>query len=365
LPFNYRSTEEIVKLGNIIRAMNEDELQAKPVKKPNKHSIKVYSEKSSNAEGDLVIRIISQLLEHGYKPSDITVICRSTNFINTVLERHLIEKNFPYQILAGNAVSFHESNAVNIFMSMIGVLSDPKNMVAFTTLIPYMNGMGEFKRLKGGFESVGKNAAEYTKLILKLRRPNVSTGKKLDATVMAFYNAIVGLRVAVKSKEPFTDVLMALYEIHFKFIKDKYRVTNSQFGRIRGTVMNFINDYLEQYRTKALKDALQDLVLNVTGYDPEDDGDVISLSTVHAQKGLESKVSIVCGFRTFNGLQDLGDEKNVLYVQLSRAIEKLIIVRSKCLRKANSSVIEGKENPYLAYLLDAWEAKTQEQDLWL
>jgi DNA helicase-2/ATP-dependent DNA helicase PcrA len=366
LPFNYRSTEDIVKLGNIIRAMNEDELQAKPVKGPDKHSIKVYTEKSSNSEGVLAIRIISQLLDHGYKPSDITVICRSTNFINTVLERHLIEKNFPYQILAGNNVSFHESNAVNIFMSMIGVLADPKNMVAFTTLIPYMNGMGEFKRLKGGFESVGKNAQEYIKLILKLRRPNVSTGKSLDAKVMEFYNAIVSLRVAVKSKEPFTDVLAELYEIHFKFIKDRYRVKNSQFGRIRGTVMNFINDYLDQYKTKSLKDALCDLVLNVTSYDPENDGDVITLSTVHAQKGLESKVSIVCGFRTFNVLQDLGDEKNIMYVQLSRAIEKLILIRSRCLRKANASVIEGKENPHITALMEMWEASKQEQDeLWL
>ena len=355
LPYNYRSIKEIVDLGNVIRELNEDELRAKTVKDSNKHSVKVYTEKKSNLEGYLAIKIIKQLLHHGYKLSDITVICRSTNFLNAVLERHLIESNLPYQILAGNNVSFHESNSVNIFMSMIALLVDPKNMVSFTTLIPYMNGMGDFKRVKGGMEVIGKNAEEYTNLILKLKKPYVTTGKKLDSAVHSFYNDIIALRAALKSKEPFTDVLDEMFELHFKYIKEKYRVKNSQFARIRSTVMNFVNDYLEQYKTKKLKDALHDLVLNVTSYDPENDGDVITLSTVHAQKGLESKVTIACGFRTFNTLEDLGDESNILYVQLSRAIEKLIIIRSNCLRKANGKVIEGKENPHLVKTLDIWE----------
>lgn len=362
LPFNYRSTKEIVDFGNVIRGLANDNLVAKPVKGSNKHSVKLYTEKKSNLEGNLVVKLIEKLRDH-YKLSDITVICRSTNFINTVIERHLIEHNIPYHILAGNNVSFHESNSVNIFISMIALLVDPKNMIAFTTLIPYMNGMGEFKRNRGNMEVLGKNAEMYNKLILKLKTPYVTTGKALDKNVHNFYNDIHSLRAAVKS-DTFLEILESMYELHFKYIKDKYRVTNSQYGRIKSTIMNFINDYFDKYKNKKLKEALHDLILNINSYDPdESEKDYVTLSTVHAQKGLESKVTIACGFRSFSIMEDLGDESNILYVQLSRAIEKLIIVRSECLRKANGSVIEGKENPHLVKTVNHWTSE-EEFDPW-
>jgi hypothetical protein len=100
-------------------------------------------------------------------------------------------------------------------------------------------------------EIVGKNAQEYTKLILKLKRPDVTTGKPaLDAKVHEYYRDIQALRSAVRTKEPFTDVLDQMFEIHFKYIKEKYRVKNSQFGRIRSTVMNFVNDFLDTHKSK-------------------------------------------------------------------------------------------------------------------
>lgn len=350
LPYNYRSTKEIVELGNIIRSQADDELEAIPVGKSNKHSVKVYDVRLTAGEGALVYRLVTALLEAGYKRSDITVISRSTNFLNTVVEKTLIENNVPYQILAGNNTNFHDSNSINLMFGMIGVLANPNNLVAYTSIIPFLNGMGEFKRLRGGFERMGKTAEKYINLILKLKRVNVKVGR-LDSVVLGMYEEITALRIQVKQGEPFEAILDALYAIHFKYVKEANKITRSQYGRIRGTAMNFINDFLEANKTKSLRHALDDMLINVSDYDPEET-DRLILSTIHAQKGLESKVTIACGFRSYNQLEDLGDDINALYVQMSRAIEKLIVVRSSAVRIANRSVIEGVENPKLTSLLD-------------
>ena len=246
-------------------------------------------------------------------------------------------------------------------MAMIALLVNPNNMMAFTTLVPYMNGMGEFTRQRGGFEKVGKNAAMYMKLMLKHNRANVSTGNaKLDLQVQKFYNAILGKKDRLKAGQSFEYVLDELFAIHGEFVKEAHKIKNSQYIRIRSTVMNFLNDYFdhhnekklvkkefEYFKSKKLRDAILEMLLNVDGYEPEETRDQLTLATVHSQKGLESKVTIACGFRAYGVMDDLGDECNILYVQTSRAIEKLIILRSKTFRRISGGNMEGNENVHL------------------
>lgn len=380
LPNNYRSTKEIVAFGNLVRKHSGDELRAIPKGKSDPNSLKIYVEEKAHLEGKQAVKIIQYLLRHGYKLSDITIISRSSNFLKTVVEKDVISANLPYKILAGmNAVNFHDTNSAVIFMAMIALLVNPNNMMAFTTLVPYMNGMGEFTRQRGGFEKVGKNAAMYMKLMLKHNRANVSTGNaKLDLQVQKFYNAILGKKDRLKAGQSFEYVLDELFAIHGEFVKEAHKIKNSQYIRIRSTVMNFLNDYFdhhnekklvkkefEYFKSKKLRDAILEMLLNVDGYEPEETRDQLTLATVHSQKGLESKVTIACGFRAYGVMDDLGDECNILYVQTSRAIEKLIILRSKTFRRISGGNMEGNENVHLQKVMEMHEgAMSGESSAW-
>ena len=246
--------------------------------------------------------------------------------------------------------------------------------MAFTTLIPFMNGMGEFTRQKGGFEKLGKNGALYTKLILKHNKVGVSTNNtKLDALVCQYYDGIRARLDDLKEGLSFELVLDKLYDLHLQYTKEANKITKKQFYRIRCTVMNFIDDYfdrqnksskepvsgkkLEYLKSKTIKTAIMDMLLNVDGYEPEETADKLTLATVHSQKGLESKITIACGFRAYGEKDDMGDECNILYVQLSRAIEKLIILRSNNFRRMGGYEVDGAENIHLSAIMDIFAGK--------
>lgn len=354
LPYNYRSSKDIVEFGNIVRRLNRDELMALAVKSEDPFSVRIYKEAKASNEGQLVVKIVKELLTK-YQLSDITVISRTTSFINMALERHFIEAKLPYRILAARSRSFHETSAAQIYTNLLALLVNPKNWVAFTSLVPFLQGMGEYRMGLKNQESMGKTAKTYIDLILKYKKATVTVQKKTDELVHEYYFEILKLSKNLNFMDPFV-VLTNLRKLNDEFLKEKFKLTDKQFDRVSRVLLSFINDYLERSRNTNLRDAMQEAVLNLTEYDvKDDDPNRITLSTVHAQKGLESKVSIVCGFRTYSAMTDLGDEGNILYVQVSRAIEKLIIIRSSYIQKQDRSITTGVENAQLVAVLNEAE----------
>lgn len=359
LPYNYRSPPDIVGLGNHVRRLAQDSLQAIAVKPADKNPVHVYCETFAPIEGRQVVNIIQSLLQK-YQLSDITVICRTTRFLTSVLEHRMIAAKIPYRLLASNSRSFMETSAAQIYTNQLALLVNPKNMVAYTSLIPFMKGMGEYTMGLRGKETIGKTAQTYIDLILKHGRALVTTGKKYDQDVHAYYLEMSKLSDELKFMKV-DKALTRLRELNQRFLKEKFHTTDNQFKRIVQTIEGFTDDYFQQNRgVKNVRLAFQDAVLNLTDFDPaHNDPNRVTLSTVHAQKGLESKVSIVCGFRSFRQMPDIGDECNILYVQLSRAIEKLIIVRSKYVQYKE----RGVENPlFTAALEDFNESARQDHD---
>ena len=169
LPYNYRSPPEIVSLGNHVRRLAHDSLQAIAVKPVDKNPVHIYCETFAHIEGRQVVNIIQSLLQK-YQLSDITVICRTTRFLTTVLEHRLISAKIPYRLLASNSRSFMETSAAQIYTNQLALLVNPKNMVAYTSLIPFMKGMGEYTMGLRGKETIGKTAQAYICLLYTSRR---------------------------------------------------------------------------------------------------------------------------------------------------------------------------------------------------
>ena len=78
-----------------------------------------------------------------------------------------------------------------------------------------------------------------------------------------------------------------------------------------------------------------------------DDGNYVTLATVHAVKGLEFKCVFICGLeenilpvsRAVNNDDDMEEERRLMYVAITRAKERLYLTRSK------SRYLYGKREP--------------------
>ena len=96
----------------------------------------------------------------------------------------------------------------------------------------------------------------------------------------------------------------------------------------------------------ALSDYLQQITL-CSDTDEMDDGDYVTIATVHAVKGLEFRCVFFCGLEdnimpTSRALDDpaaLEEERRLMYVAITRAKEKLYLTRSK------SRYLYGRREP--------------------
>ena len=95
------------------------------------------------------------------------------------------------------------------------------------------------------------------------------------------------------------------------------------------TILNFWYGLKEEFKGLSVGKSLEMMILRARDYDKEIDSDKVTIGSIHSFKGLEHKVSIVCGFTSFRPKKDVNNDlANMLYVQCSRAMDKLYVINS-------------------------------------
>ena len=110
-------------------------------------------------------------------------------------------------------------------------------------------------------------------------------------------------------------------------------------GRWRSieSLMGMVRSWQARQPDKSLADYLRAIVLDSRHGDDEDDGDRVTLTTIHAAKGLEWPVCFVVGCqegllphrRVVAESGDVAEERRLLYVAMTRARRSLILTRSR------------------------------------
>jgi DNA helicase-2/ATP-dependent DNA helicase PcrA len=107
-----------------------------------------------------------------------------------------------------------------------------------------------------------------------------------------------------------------------------------------------VDEYCKLNPDATLTDYLQQVTLS-SDTDEMDDGEYVSLATVHAVKGLEYKCVFIVGLeenimpvsRSVGNTEDMEEERRLMYVAITRAKERLYLTRSK------SRYLYGKREP--------------------
>lgn len=334
---NYRSTNNILKAANSVIKNNSEG------KKLNLWSSKRDGElidyircEDEIKEANFVINKIKDLISNGYKYSDIAVLYR-TNAQSRVVEDAFVRNNIPHNIIG--SYYFYNRKEIKDLIAYLKLIYNPCDSVSLERIINVpKRGIGaksiENLRKKATENNISMFDAidsgkelEFKKMILKLQE--FSLNGNLSDLIEEILST-TGLRME--------------YEIN-KSLENEAKVEN--LNEFKTVALMF-----EESGIYDLQTFLENIALVSDRGQYNNDGDEVSIMTLHSAKGLEFNVVFLLGMeeglfphnRSFNSLSDLEEERRLCYVGITRAKEKLYLLsaRQRTIFGKTSGTIESR-----------------------
>lgn len=331
LEHNYRSTNNILSAANEVIKHNTERKDLK-LFSDNGDGVKIkymraYDEKHEIA---LVIDEIKHLLSEGYKNEDIAILYR-TNAQSRAIEDVFLAKGIPYKVFG--SYYFYNRKEIKDLISYLRLIYNPHDEISLRRVINTpKRGIGESaiaaieERAKqqniSMFDALEtRKELEFKEIIEDLikRSESLSLTELIDEVLERF-----GMKKELESSKALED------EIRLENLMEVKSITAS-FEERTGSAN--LGDFLEEVS----------LIADISNH--TEDGDVVTLMTLHSAKGLEFPVVFLVGME--EGLfphnmslmeNNLEEERRLCYVGITRAKERLYLTNAK------RRMLYGKEN---------------------
>ncbi len=340
---NYRSTQTIVRAANSLIEKNERQIRKNVFsEKDAGETILVSQAYSDVEEGEIVVNQIANLkCEHDYGYSEFAILYR-TNAQSRIFEEALRKRGMPYKIYGG--LSFYQRKEIKDAISYFRLVVNPNDEEAFKRIINYpARGIGD--------TTVGKIIAAATannvSLWMVLCEPityGLAINKGTHTKLQGFRELIDGFLSDVSEKNAYeigVDIIRQSGIIN-DVCQDNSPENLSRKENIEELVSG-MNDFCllrqeEGNNNISLVDFLSEVsLLSDQDSDQGDDGEKITLMTVHSAKGLEFRNVFVVGMEenlfpsgmVGNSPRALEEERRLFYVALTRAEEHCFLSYSK------------------------------------
>ena len=339
---NYRSTTMILNAANSVIKHNIERKEVNLFSELGE-GVKVKYLRSNDGlqEVNLVINEIKELLNMGYKKSDIAIFYR-TNAQSRIYEEGMIKNSFPYKVVG--SFYFYKRKEIkdlisylklisnhNDDISLKRVINEPKRGIGLKTIeslerMADISNTSIFDIIESGKE------LEFKKLILEMSE------KVKDCSLTEIIDLVLdksGMKQALENEKTLDSELRIDNLMEFRSITENYQ-------NVTGSVN--LEDFLDEIS----------LIADITEH--KEDGDAITLMTLHSAKGLEFKVVFMVGMEeglmphsnSFNEENGIEEERRLCYVGITRAKERLYLTNSK------ARMLYGKDmmNPPSRFILE-------------
>ena len=338
LELNYRSVAHVLKVANAIIVPNKSRLEKKllPVKE-NGDRVRLYRATDHRTEADFVARQVELLVaEKDYNFNDFAVLYR-TNAQSRVLEEALRRGSIPTRIIGG--VGFYERLEVKDVLSYARASINPFDDIAWKRILNHpKRGIGKTSEDKlvtwaanqqihlidalRQAESIlrGTPAVQHIANFIELMDDLSEEASSLPASM--FMKAVIdqsGYIQALKAEGSFEA------EGRLENLEELLNAVAEWESEEGGPISDFLDEaaLMASVDERAVKAANNEL--------PEE---AVTLMTLHNAKGLEFPVVILVGIEenllphrsSTNSLQDIEEERRLLYVGITRAQEDLFLV---------------------------------------
>jgi DNA helicase II / ATP-dependent DNA helicase PcrA len=332
---NYRSRQTILNaaMSVIDRAKNRKRKQLF-TDRGEGEKIFFYEAPDDYAEASFVVDTIVQLVaSRQFEPGDCAVMYR-TNAMSRLLEEAFLQARLPYRLVG--AQRFYGRREVKDIIAFLRLVHNPADEASLDRVINVPpRGIGD-KTLTTLHMVARQNNLQPGEVLLDLARGADSpywpsfTGRAA-ISLADIGGMLAAWRVAAGSltiPELFDRIVS---DINFK----EYIDDNSEEGEDRWENVLELKRLAEEYSTRTLDEFLENIAL-ISDQDTISEGNVPTLLTLHAAKGLEFGAVFIVGLddgilphsRSFDEPEQMEEERRLFYVGITRAKDKLYLIRS-------------------------------------
>jgi len=364
---NYRSTGNVLRTANSLISRNT-ERKPKELWTENADGdpVRVYRFQTELEEAREVSTVIREFLQGGHSCGDIAIFYRMNSLSRTV-EQALIYANIPYSIVGG--IEFFLRKEVKDVLSFVRILDNPRDSESLKRVINVPpRGVG-----KGTIEKLEEIAQRHRRGLL-----DVTLHEEFDDELTSRQRKSVGtFRVLYEKlnelKEGSVEALLTGiiettgYEGYLsQSTGEDAQDRRDNLGELIGAAIEYDEAHPDGSLTGFLE--LTAILGDVDRW--ERSADRVSLMTLHSAKGLEFPIVIIIGVedgilplvRAGDGDTNIEEERRLLYVGNTRAMEKLYLTHTRT-RMRFGQTTRSAPSRFLRELAppgeDAWKSLEQ------
>ena len=341
---NYRSTQNIVQAANSLIRHNERQIPKASFSENALGEKLIYEPLNSDREEATVVgHHIADIVRQEHCDYTQFAILYRTNAQSRILEEELLKQEIPYRIFGG--MSFYQRKVIKDVLAYFRMVANPDDEEAVKRIINYpARGIGN--------TTVAKIAAcaqlQGVSFWSVINSP-VKYGLDVNNGVIGKLRSFAELISSFIGRMPTTDA----YELGKAIIKES-KISADIFGstdpdalsrqenieELLSSLQAFVEERRETGRDEftGLPDFLQEVSL-LTDVESGDsnDGNKVSLMTIHAAKGLEFPTVFIVGMEEnifpnamcLDNPRELEEERRLFYVAITRAERHCILTSAK------------------------------------
>lgn len=333
---NYRSTKTILDTANKLIGFNKKRVK-KDLFTENVQGEKIEINKlySKEEEAESLIKQINKIKKDNadFSFRQVAVLYRSS-YLTLPLEKELARSRIPYKLFGG--LRFYQRKEIKDVIAYFRLLLNTLDDVSFERIINVpKRGIGETS-----LDILKKEASKENKSIYNYLLTLDATNTELKT------KTVVALDEMIKKMEKTKKALNENLEVYSKVLEDfiielgyyDYLTSDEEDGedRLENVKALFadIYSFLKENPDSTFEEYIQNVTL-ATSQDEIDDGEYVSLMTIHIAKGLEFDYVFVIGLeegvfpsaRTMleSGADGIEEERRLCYVAFTRAKKKLFL----------------------------------------
>ncbi len=339
---NYRSTGRILRVASaVIRSANDRVEKQLWTENPDGERIVEHDARSGEDEAMFIGTEVQRLMRSdGLPPGDFAVMYR-TNAQSRALEEAFLYLAIPYRIVGGTR--FYDRREVRDLLAYLRLLHNEADSVAFQRIVNVPSrGIGSRT-----LELIAAAASE-----LGISPLAVAAKMARGDADPALPEVRSGIRSALASFVQLTDRLTRLGEtmsvaelleaiLSETGYREYLRESDEAHAEARQENVQELVDVARQYQDleggASLSSFLEEVALVADVDDPSADApDAVTLTTLHAAKGLEYPVVFIPGLeegllphiRSIDDPAQLEEERRICYVGMTRAKERLYLLHA-------------------------------------
>ena len=330
---NYRSTKKILELANCIIANNTGR-RGKELWTDNNDGAKIetFVGTDENNEATFTAMQIKNLVSRGaFKYSDFAVFMR-INAISRPFEQEFTKYGIPYKVYGG--FRFFERKEIKDVLSYLKIIANNRDDESFLRAVASpKRGIGDttLSKLKEFATSRGCSIFEVIDDLFGSGINNASISKLVN-----FKNLLLEFSDYIQKNGISKGISHIVDATSFALqFEEKTEENMSKIYNINELINSAEQFEKENYGSYLLVEYLNSVTLS-SDTDDINDGEFVTLATIHASKGLEYNCVFVAGLdegvlptsRSYNDSEEMEEERRLMYVAVTRAMQRLYLTRA-------------------------------------